>query len=455
MNITYKKGFYYKLMIIALPIAFQNLITSLLNTIDTFMISSLGKTSISGVNQANKLFFLFCLLLFGTSSGSSVFASQYWGKRDVVNIRKVLGICLTIGLVGAVFFSLAAIIFPVQVMRIFTTDKEVIIEGSKYLKIVGISYIFTAITFSYVFILRSTQQVLLPMLISSISICINTFFNWTLIYGNLGMPELGVEGAAIATAGARIFECIALLIIVYWKQLPAAGKLTELFNYNKDYLKNYFDTVLPVITNEVMWALGVMIYSLVYGRMGQEVMSTMAITQTIEQLAFVLFFGLSHASAIMLGNELGGGEEEKAIKYAGKFIKLFLVLSIISSIIVIAFSGVIVDIFNIDYEIKQNIKRCLFVFSLYIPFKSTSLVMIIGILRSGGDTKFTMFLDMGSVWFIGVPCAIVGGLLLKLEIHYVYAMVLFEECVKSIIALKRTYSRKWVKNIVNSSSTNL
>lgn len=452
MGITYDKGFYSKLILIALPIAFQNLVTSSLNTIDTFMISSLSDVAIASVNQANKLFFVFCLLLFGISSGSSVFASQYWGKKDIINIRKILGICVSLGILSALFFTLLAVLLPNEVMKIFTNNKEVIIEGSKYLRIVGISYIFTAITFSYVFILRSTQQVLLPVVISIISILINTFLNWLLIFGNLGMPNLGVEGAAIATTIARVFECFILLSIVYKKKLPAAGKIKELMDFNRQYVKNYFITVFPVIANEVMWALGVTVYSLVYGRMGTEVMSTMAITQTIEQLAFVIFFGISHASAIMLGNELGSGESETAFNYAKKFVKLITILGFIIGIIVIFLSGYIVDLFNVSPEVKNNIKNCLFVFSLYLPFKVVNIVMIIGILRSGGDTKFTMFLDMGGVWAIGVPLAILGGIILKIEIHLVYSMIMIEEIVKSIFAFKRTFSRKWIRNLVENSA---
>ena len=448
MKKEYDKDFYKKLIFIALPIAFQNLITASLNTIDTFMISSLSDVAIASVNQANKLFFIFCLILFGISSGSSVFTSQYWGKKDVENIRKVLGICLIVGILLSTFFTILATLTPHFIMRIFTNEIEVINLGSKYLRIVGISYLFTAISFSYVFILRSTQQVMLPVIVSLGSIVVNTFLNWVLIFGNLNMPVLGVEGAAIATTIARVIECFVLIIIVYKKELPAAGKFKEIFTFDKKYYANFFNTVLPIIGNELMWVLGVTMYSIVYGRMGTQIMSTMAITQTIEQLAFVLFFGISNASGIMLGHELGKNNLETAEKYSKRYIKMVILLGILTGILIVFLSPHIVKLFNVTEQVKINIGHCLMVFSFYLTFKVVNVLIIIGILRSGGDTKYTMMLDVIGVWVIGVPLAILGGLVLKLDIYIVYGMIMTEEIFKCILGYKRVASKKWLKTLV-------
>ncbi len=446
------KKFYRKFLAIALPIAFQNFITTSLNMIDTFMISSLSVASISGVGTANKVFFLLNLVLFGTSSGSAIFAAQYWGKKDIKNIKRLLGITLIIGTFASLLFTIAALVLPDVVMRIFIPDdEEVIREGIRYLRIIGISYIATAITFSYVFLLRSVNEVKIPMVITIISIGINTALNWVLIYGNLGFPELGVQGAAIATVIARFFECSVLLTVVYRKRLPVAAKFNEMVDISKSFILKYFRTVLPVIGNETMWALGVTIYSMVYGRMGKEALASITITQTIEQMAMVLFFGAASATAVILGNVIGAGHLSKAFKQAKSIFIITFGLSLIISVIVWGIAPYIAGIFDVSPEVTNNIVLCLKVFSLYVPFKTFNTINVVGVLRSGGDTKFTMILDTGCVWLIGIPLGALGGLILHLDIQYVYAMVLLEEFFKMFFGIYRVKSKKWINNLVSET----
>ncbi|MCT4687322.1 MATE family efflux transporter [Vallitalea sp.] len=443
------KKFYSKLFAIGLPIAFQNLITSALNMIDVFMISSLGVTAVAAVGGANKLYFLLNLFLFGTSSGTGIFSAQYWGKKDVKNIKRILGLCLIISVSGGALFSIAAIFFPKFVMHIFSTEEEVIIEGIKYLRIIGFSYCFTAISFAYIFVLRGMNQVKMPMIITIISICINTFLNWVLIYGNLGVEPLGVKGAAIATLIARTVECSLLITSVYVLKLPIAGKIKELFDISKSFVSKYLYTVLPVMCNEVMWSLGVATYSFVYGRMGEDVMATMTLNQTIEQLFMVMFFGISSACAVILGNEIGNNKTQRAFEYSKKFIKITVITAVCMSLLIIGASGFVVNLFDdLTDVVRYNSRLCLIVFGLFVPFKALNLILVIGVLRSGGDTRFTMILDMCGVWLIGVPLAFLSGLVLKWDIQFVYACILSEEFFKMTFALKRMYSKKWLNNLV-------
>ncbi|PKM51843.1 MAG: MATE family efflux transporter [Firmicutes bacterium HGW-Firmicutes-7] len=448
------RNFYKILFSIAIPIAVQSFITSLLNLIDVFMISSLDTASIGGVSIANKIFFLLNLFLFGTNSGAAILASQYFGKKDFQSIRKVLGISLILGVGGSLIVSLGAIFIPEVIITYFAPNEPAMIsEGGKYLRIIGFSYIFTSITFSYSFLLRSTHNAKLPMVITVGAIIINTFFNWVLIFGKLGAPALGVEGAAIATVVARTFECLILVYFVYKFRLALAGKLSEIFKFTRAFFKHYIGAVGFVILNEVVWSLGVTGYSFVYGRMGEVVTASMAITQPIEQLSFVAFFGLCNACGVMLGNLLGANEKEKAIQYAKKFLFLVTAISVILSVVILLSSSFIANLFNVDPVVKKNVVNCLIVFSLYIPFKVLNMLIIVGVLRSGGDTFASLMIDLFGVWGIGIPMAIFGGLYLKLDIQFVYAMILIEEVVKLILCLFRYHSKKWVKNIVVNSPT--
>lgn len=443
-----KDHFYAKVFAIALPIAFQNIITSSLNLIDTFMISALSTEAIAGVSLANKVFFLLFLTLFGISSGSSILTAQYWGIKDVKNIRKVLGICLTFGVAAATLFTLGALFAPELIMRIFSPDALVIEEGVSYLRIIAFSYIVTSISFAYVFILRSTGNVKLPVTVTVIAIVINTFLNWVLIYGNLGAPAMGVRGAAIATVIARVFECILLLSVIYLNRLPAAGKFKEMFSFRLDFVKKYLVTVMPVIGNEMMWALGVTMYDIVYGHMGGAVTASMGITKSVEQFTFFLVWGVGNAAGVVLGNALGAGDKELAYDYAKRLMKFMIMIGIAVGVVVALLAIPISNLFNVEEIVKINIRNCLYVLAVFGTIKALNMLIIVGILRSGGDTTYCMILDAGAVWLVAVPIAFFAGWYLKLEIHWVYALVMSEEVVKVFFGYMRTHSKKWLKNLV-------
>lgn len=443
------KSFYIKLFSIALPMALQNLVTSSLNMIDIFMISSLRTASIAGVSAANKVFFLLYLFLFGISSGSSILTAQYWGIKDVKNIRKVLGVCLVIGVSGAAVFTVSSIVIPTTIMKVFTNEKDAIIEGAKYLRIIGWSYIPSAISFAFVFILRSTGSVKLSMKISILAIALNTFLNWVLIYGNLGAPALGVEGAAIATVIARIVECTLLVGIIYKNKDIAAAKLSELLDWNKVFLKKYMVTVFPVIANELIWAMGVVIYDIVFGRMGENVMAAMGITRTVEQMAFFLVYSVGNASAVILGNQMGTGDMSQVFNYAKRLLRIMVVVGAVMGAVLFMTAKPIAGIFDVDAEVAIYIEQCIKVLSFSTVAKGVNLLIIVGILRSGGDTKFSMYLDGASVWLFAAPLVVIGGLVLKLDIQYVYMLALSEEIVKVVVGLWRTWSKKWINNLID------
>ena len=308
--------------------------------------------------------------------------------------------------------------------------------------------------------LRSMNYVRLPVIITSISILVNVFFNYAMIYGNFGFPKMGVVGAALATLIARIVECASLLLLVYTHK-AGDGKLGDFIHLkydkvkeggaafiNKLFMSKYLSTAAPVIANEFMWGLGVTMYSLVYGRMGNAATAAITITNTVEQVALVFFFGLCHALSVMLGNELGSDRLDKAEEYAKNFIAIMFVLSIVGAIIVFFIKNPVVSLFDVSDEVLEYVKLCITVFALYMPVRLLNTLFIVAILRSGGDTKAALFLDITSVWFIGIPMAVLGGLVLKLPIYTVYAMILIEEIYKLVLSYIRYRQKKWLRNIV-------
>ena len=447
-NIAEDKKFIRKAIAITIPIALQALLNTSLNLVDTVMIGSLGQSSIAAVGLANKVFFIFTLLLFGVVSGSSILTAQYWGKNDIKNIRKVLGMSLIIGLIGSVIFVIPSLICPKIVMSIFTPNENTIKIGASYLAIAAISYPLTAITNIYVALLRGVNQVKAPVLITLICIFIKVILNYILIFGHLGIPALGVQGEAIATLIARTIECTCILFIVYFEKGPAAAKLKELLSFNKEFVKLYLSTVSPVIINEFMWGLGVAMYSLVYGRMGDGAVASITITQTVEQIITVIFQGTSTAAAVILGNELGANKLKDAENHAKYFIILQFIFALIMGIICFISRIPLIKLFNVTDIVGTDISKCLIVFILYLPFKVFNWVNIVGILRSGGDTKAALMLDITGVWCVGIPLAYLGGIFLGFPIYFVYAMVTLEEVYKFILGFRRYKKKIWLKNLV-------
>ena len=442
------KKFLRKTIAIGIPIAIQSLLNTTLNLVDNMMIGSLGESSIAAVGLANKVFFVFTLLLFGVVSGSSILTAQYFGKRDIKNIRRVLGMSLIIGLSGALLFMIAGLFIPKAVMRIFTPSEGTISIGASYLAIVAVSYPLTAITNCYISLLRATNKVKAPVFISLVAILVNVILNYTFIFGNFGAPRLGVQGAAIATVIARLVECVSILSVVYISKGPAAARIKELIGFDKEFIKKYFITVSPVIANEFMWGLGVTMYSLVYGRMGDRAVAAITITQNVEQICVVIFQGLSSATAVILGNELGANKLKDAEKHAKSFFILQLMLTIVMGFVCILIRNPLIDLFSVQKDVASDIVKCLTVFVCYLPFRMFNLINIVGVLRSGGDTKASLLLDITGVWCVGIPFAFLGGIVLGLPIYYVYAMITIEEVYKFILGFKRYKQKKWLKNIV-------
>lgn len=439
--------FLQKAVTIALPVAMQGMLNTIVNLVDTMMIGTLGETAIAAVGLANKVFFVFSLLVFGVVSGSGVLAAQYWGKKDVGNIRKVLGLALMISLVGAMCFVLPAELQPKMVMRIFTTSEGAIAVGAAYLSVVALSYPFTAVTNTYVAMMRAVGEVKAPVIISSMTILINITFNYILIFGHFGAPALGAVGAAVATLIARIVECTAIITVTYYTRSPIACRVKELFGYSRAFLTQFISTCTPVIANEFIWGLGTTMYSLAYGRMGDNAVAAITIATTIQDIVVVLFQGLSAATAVILGNEMGAGHLKRAEKYAKNFFILQFMVTLGAMVLCYGIRGNIIGMYRITDSVAWDVNLCLLVFIIYMPFKMFNYVNVVGVLRSGGDTKVCLFIDTSGVWFIGIPMAFIGGLYMKQAIYVVYAMVMTEEIYKAIIGYIRYRQKKWLRNL--------
>lgn len=445
--LTHDRDFYKKAVAITIPIALQNLIATSLNMVDTVLISGLGKTAVAAVGLANQVFFLFNLVSFGICSGAAIFISQYWGERDTGNIRRVLGLTLAANIAVALVFCAAGFLFPGPILRLFTRDPEVILLGVRFLRLVSFSYILFAVTFPYAFTLRGIGQTTYPMLTGFVAFFLNTLLNFGLIYGRMGLPRLGITGSALATLLARAAETIVLLSLVYALQLVPAARLRELADLSASFARRVYRTILPVIANETLWALGVTMFTVVYARMGTEVVAAYNIFSTIDRLAMVLFFGLANACAVLVGEKIGAGRDETAFTYARTLALLGPGIGILVAVILALLAGQTLSIFRLPTHVTLLAGQFAAVYALAIPVKVFNLINVVGILRSGGDTKYSLFLDTVGLWFLAVPLAFFAGLVWRLSPIGVYALALLEEIFKFTLGLRRLLSRRWINRL--------
>ena len=442
------KQFFAALLAIALPITLQNLIGSSLNMVDTLMISMLGDASVAAVGLANQVYFFYMITVLGIQSGSSIFIAQFWGKKDDKSIRKVLGLAIAISSVLGLIFTFATLFAPKYLMRLFTDDIEVLQLGSIYLQGVSLTYIITALSFSFGVASRSIGQAKMPMRASLISFFINIIFNYLLMFGKLGFPALGVLGAALGTLIARLVELGIILFSIYGSHSILAMHWTDLITWERNFAKRYFKTTYPVIINEALWSLGMVMYSVAYAKISTEAIAAVQISTNIQNIFLVLSRGLANACTVMIGNKIGANEEDEASIYANRFLWIAVIQGILLGIILYISSPYIVKVFNnISEDVYIISVQMLKIMALVFFIKMFNGNLIVGVLRGGGDTTFSMWLDAGAVWLVGVPLAFLGSVFLNIPVHWVTALVSLEEVVKAIIGIPRLISKKWIINI--------
>ena len=450
MGIFEDKCFFQKMLILAVPVMIQNFIASFLNMVDTVMVGRLGEVEIAAVGIANQYFFFYNMFLIGLSAGCSVFISQFWGKKDYKNIKRILGIGLISATIVALIFGIIGFLEPTRIIALFNDDPQVIDLGAKYLKIAVVSYLFTGITFIYSFSLRSIGNALQPMLISIVALICNVILNYTLIFGNFGAPALGVEGAAIATVTARVVETIVLVGSVYLGKGVLTASLKELTDLTFAFWKQSYRTIFPVILNDICWGLATLVYVAVYGRIGFQAVATIQICNTVNQLFMVVTFGLSSAAAVMIGNSIGAGKEGLAKDYAQKFSGLAIVVGIVLGAILALTSPLILNFFNVSYTVRNHAQIILYMISAIFFMRVLGIMLIVGVLRGGGDAGTAFLIEGFTMWFVGVPLTILGALVFQFPVYIVFGLAIIEEFCKCILSLMRLRSGKWIKNVTHN-----
>ena len=457
------KEFLRKIGVLAIPIASQEVLTTLLQFIDSIMVSYIDTASktesgesiaIASVTFAGNNFFLFILLLVGITSGISIFTAQLWGNKDINKCKKSVGASLLSSIISSLFFLIPTFLFAEDFVRFFTTNEDVIKLGSSYLKIILFAYPFMAVTFSLSSSLKSIANVKLPITISIIGVLTNTVLNYLLIFGNFGAPKLGVQGAAIATVVAKILESFLLISSIYLLKNPIrALSFNDYFTYPKGFIKKLYKTTLPVVGNEMGWALGIFMYNKIYALRGTDAASAFAISDRVSFLFLVGFIGTASATAILIGNTIGANKINEAKEQGKRIIILAPLMALAVSLITIISAPIwSTHIFHITTgAVQKEITLLIIATAIIYPFKIINLHGVNGILRSGGDTHFSMFTDIGCLWGIGVPIGYISAVVFKMPVYWVYLLIGLEEIIKSIIIIIRIKKDKWLHRVTENS----
>ena len=394
---------------------------------------------------------IFIVSLFGLNSGGGILAAQYYGKKDYKNLKKCLGITITVGLLFSFLFFLMGLFIPEKIIGIFTSDPKVLKLGANYFRIIALIYPLIGLGYSFNMQLRAIGKNQYSLYSTIIGLCINLVGNYLFINGNLGFPAMGVVGAAIATVIARIVSVFYLIYIIYKNKLPMAGNFQELFKLSWSFIAKALKISLPVFGHEIMWVTGVSMYVIIYGRIGTEATAAIQVVKSISNLVFTLVFGLSSGTAAIIGQEIGAGNEENAYKYGVELLKISLVIGTAVALFVYAICPVVLILMKVDSAIYPLARQIVFSEGILIIIKTTGTLFIVGVLRAGGDTLWTMFADLIPLWTFAIPLTYIAGLKFGLPVALVYLCSGSDELLKMPFCIQRLKSRKWINNLVKTS----
>lgn len=432
---------------LVLPMAIQNLVNVAIVSTDVIMLSKVGEKVLAGASLASQLQFIMTLIFFGITSGATILTAQYWGKGDKRTVEKILGLSLRLSLgIGFLFFILASF-FPRWAMHIFTKDALVIEEGVAYLRIVGFSYILTAITIVYLNVLRSIERVFISTFVYTVSLLTNVFVNFCLIFGFLGFPKLGIVGAAIGTLIARLVEIF--IVFFYAKKNQDLLKLhrKDLFRTSRVLWKDFLHYATPVVLNELFWGAGIAANAAILGHLGSSVVAASSVTQILRQLSAVVTFGIANAAAILIGKAIGEKRYEVAELYAKKLIRLSIGSCVVGSFLIFCISPIVIRNFAVTPEIKDYLEYMLKIIIFYIVAQGVSVIFIIGIFRAGGDSRYGLFVDFSTMWLGSILLGFLAAFVFHFPIKIVYFFLMCDEFLKIPLVLHRYKKKKWLKNI--------
>lgn len=440
-----EKSFYKLILSIAVPVVLQNMITIGVNIMDTLMLGNYGEVQLSASSLANEFINIYHIMCMGMSMGAAVLTAQYYGAGNNLSLKKIVTIVLRMGLVIAAAFTVVTLLFPEELMRLYTPDEAVIEKGVLYFRISAVTYVLLGVSLILTNILRTVHQVRFPLVLSIVTFFVNVFFNWVFIYGRLGAPEMQIEGAALGTVIARLVECSSLVTYFFVFDKRIGYRIKDLFMKCGDHVRVYITYAIPVMVSDTLLALGNSAVSIIMGHIGASFVAANSIISQTVRLSTVFNQGLSSASSVITGNTLGKGERDKAYHQGVTFLCLSILIGLAAAVIILLISPLLVESFNITQETKDIAYQLMASVSVMMVFQTVQSVLTKGVLRGGGDTRFLMLADILFLWLASIPLGYLCGLVWHLSPFWIYAALKIDWVIKSVWCIFRLRSKKWIR----------
>ena len=440
-----EKSFYKLILSIAVPVVLQNMITIGVNIMDTLMLGNYGEVQLSASSLANEFINIYHIMCMGMSMGAAVLTAQYYGAGNNPSLKKIVSIVLRMGLVIAAAFTVVTLLFPEELMRLYTPDEAVIEKGVLYFRISAVTYVLLGVSLILTNTLRTVHQVRFPLVLSIVTFFVNVFFNWVFIYGRLGAPEMQIEGAALGTVIARLVECGSLVTYFFVFDKRIGYRIKDLFMKCGDHVRVYITYAIPVMVSDTLLALGNSAVSIIMGHIGASFVAANSIISQTVRLSTVFNQGLSSASSVITGNTLGKGERDKAYHQGVTFLCLSILIGLAAAVIILLISPLLVESFNITQETKDIAYQLMASVSVMMVFQTVQSVLTKGVLRGGGDTRFLMLADILFLWLASIPLGYLCGLVWHLSPFWIYATLKIDWVIKSVWCIFRLRSKKWIR----------
>lgn len=445
MNQTHNpQSFFRTVCNLAIPVALQSMLQSSFSIVDQIMIGQLGSVSVAGVGLAGKFISIFNVMTAALGAVAGIMISQYLGQHNKMEVKRSFFLNLYFALALASLFTILCLFFPDRIMGLYTTDPAALSSAASYLTILSGTFFSTAGATMLSTLFRCMEKASLPLYASLIAAAFNTALNYLLIFGGLGFPAMGVTGAAIATVISQFLN-LALMCFMYLKQpqtLSFSGALS--FRGIPFDWKQYASILLPILVCEFFWSLGENVYAAIYGHLGTEASAAMTLTGPVQGLMTGALCGLSQAASVIIGKMLGNNDRDEAYQAARNLIFYGFAGSLILSAVIILIRGYYVKIYQVEDSVKILTENILLAYAVIAPFKIQNMILGGGILRSGGKTKYVMFIDMIGTWFFGVPLGLFTAFVLKLPAPAVYLILSLEECIRFAISIVVFRKKKWM-----------
>lgn len=451
------KAFYKMAMTVAIPIMIQNFITNFVSMLDNLMVGRLGTEQMSGVSIVNQLIFIFGLAVFGALSGAGIFTAQFYGKNDTDGIRHTIRYKVIITLIIFVVATVIFLVFDDQLINMFLHESdsngniELTLSYAKaYLRIMILGAVPFCVTQVFSSTLRETGETVAPMVAGVIAVATNCCFNALLIFGLLGFPALGVEGAAIATTISRFVECgiVIVYVIVKRRKFPYFKGLFKSFYIPKKTFRDITFKGMPLLFNEFFWSLGMSLLSVAYSLHGIDVVAGYSISSTVMNLANIAFISLGTSIGIIIGKQLGANQFEKAYDTDRKLITFSVVISFFIGFVVFFAGDKIPLLYNVTPEAKELAAYFIRVCACFIPvhaFANASYFTI----RSGGKTLVTFLMDSVFIMCVNVPIAFGLYYIAHIPIWVSFPIIQSIDIIKVVIGMILVKKKVWLNNIVS------